>query len=213
MLFLACHRRADCGFPGGRYSADSRVVHFVKAKSVGLRLAGGNDVGIFVSSVREGSPADSQGVREGDPILQVPGAGNGSECFCAQTGPILLGSGTRPGLGFLLLGIVLGQCWCPRPVPIGLCGHCPKGRSRLRHQANTQRGQAPPQLAQRPSPGLLGVVAGTWVTGTSYLSHPALGTAVPGTPTGTCTLRPAGGAMSKCFSVAGERHQFPEPDP
>ncbi|NWW53385.1 ZO3 protein, partial [Pedionomus torquatus] len=53
------------------YSADSRVVHFLKAKSVGLRLAGGNDVGIFVSSVQEGSPADSQGVREGDQILQV----------------------------------------------------------------------------------------------------------------------------------------------
>ncbi|NXX54600.1 ZO3 protein, partial [Scopus umbretta] len=53
------------------YSADSRVVHFVKAKSVGLRLAGGNDVGIFVSSVQEGSPADSQGVQEGDQILQV----------------------------------------------------------------------------------------------------------------------------------------------
>ncbi|NXS39330.1 ZO3 protein, partial [Balaeniceps rex] len=53
------------------YSADSRVVHFVKAKSVGLRLAGGNDVGIFVSSVQEGSPADSQGIREGDQILQV----------------------------------------------------------------------------------------------------------------------------------------------
>ncbi|NWU93192.1 ZO3 protein, partial [Upupa epops] len=53
------------------YSADSRIVRFVKAKSVGLRLAGGNDVGIFVSSVQEGSPADSQGVREGDQILQV----------------------------------------------------------------------------------------------------------------------------------------------
>ncbi|NXK12463.1 ZO3 protein, partial [Herpetotheres cachinnans] len=53
------------------YSANSRVVHFVKAKSVGLRLAGGNDVGIFVSSVQEGSPADSQGIQEGDQILQV----------------------------------------------------------------------------------------------------------------------------------------------
>ncbi|KFQ83264.1 Tight junction protein ZO-3, partial [Phoenicopterus ruber ruber] len=53
------------------YSANSRAVHFVKAKSGGLRLAGGNDVGIFVSSVQEGSPADSQGVREGDQILQV----------------------------------------------------------------------------------------------------------------------------------------------
>ncbi|NXY22690.1 ZO3 protein, partial [Atrichornis clamosus] len=53
------------------YSTTSRAVRFVKAKSVGLRLAGGNDVGIFVSSVQEGSLADSQGVREGDQILQV----------------------------------------------------------------------------------------------------------------------------------------------
>ncbi|NXX51775.1 ZO3 protein, partial [Tricholaema leucomelas] len=53
------------------YSADCRVVHFVKAKSVGLRLAGGNDVGIFVSGVQEGSPAASQGLQEGDQILQV----------------------------------------------------------------------------------------------------------------------------------------------
>ncbi|NXD27644.1 ZO3 protein, partial [Spelaeornis formosus] len=53
------------------YSTNARVVRFVKAKSVGLRLTGGNDVGIFVSSVQEGSLADSQGVREGDQILQV----------------------------------------------------------------------------------------------------------------------------------------------
>ncbi|XP_054031146.1 tight junction protein ZO-3 [Dryobates pubescens] len=53
------------------YSADCKVVHFVKAKSVGLRLAGGNDVGIFVSGVQEGSPAASQGLQEGDQILQV----------------------------------------------------------------------------------------------------------------------------------------------
>ncbi|XP_030365626.1 tight junction protein ZO-3 [Strigops habroptila] len=53
------------------YNAGSRVVHFVKAKSVGLRLAGGNDVGIFVSAVQEGSPAASQGIQEGDQILQV----------------------------------------------------------------------------------------------------------------------------------------------
>lgn len=46
-------------------------MQFVKARSVGLQLAGGNDVGIFVSSVQEGSPADSQGIEEGDQILQV----------------------------------------------------------------------------------------------------------------------------------------------
>ncbi|XP_072213411.1 tight junction protein ZO-3 isoform X3 [Excalfactoria chinensis] len=59
--------------PNDGYSPDSRVVQFVKARSVGLRLAGGNDVGIFVSSVQEGSPADSQGIEEGDQILQVNG--------------------------------------------------------------------------------------------------------------------------------------------
>uniref|UniRef100_A0A8B9W2M0 Tight junction protein 3 n=1 Tax=Anas zonorhyncha TaxID=75864 RepID=A0A8B9W2M0_9AVES len=53
------------------YSPDTRIVQFVKAKSVGLRLAGGNDVGIFVSGVQEGSPADSQGIQEGDQILQA----------------------------------------------------------------------------------------------------------------------------------------------
>ncbi|NXO61721.1 ZO3 protein, partial [Phainopepla nitens] len=53
------------------YSTNSRVVRFVKAKSVGLQLTGGNDVGIFVSSVQEGSLADSQGIQEGDQILQV----------------------------------------------------------------------------------------------------------------------------------------------
>ncbi|KAK2087039.1 Tight junction protein ZO-3 [Saguinus oedipus] len=53
------------------YSPDTRVVHFIKGKSIGLRLAGGNDVGIFVSGVQAGSPADGQGIQEGDQILQV----------------------------------------------------------------------------------------------------------------------------------------------
>ncbi|XP_063476780.1 tight junction protein ZO-3 isoform X5 [Symphalangus syndactylus] len=53
------------------YSPDTRVVRFLKGKSIGLRLAGGNDVGIFVSGVQAGSPADGQGIQEGDQILQV----------------------------------------------------------------------------------------------------------------------------------------------
>lgn len=48
---------------------------------MGLRLAGGNDVGIFVSGVQEGSPADSQGIQEGDQILQVPGTRSTTECW------------------------------------------------------------------------------------------------------------------------------------
>uniref|UniRef100_A0A670XUH1 Tight junction protein 3 n=1 Tax=Pseudonaja textilis TaxID=8673 RepID=A0A670XUH1_PSETE len=54
-----------------RYSPDLKVVRFVKAKSIGLLLTGGNDVGIFVSGVQEGSPAEMQGIQEGDQILQV----------------------------------------------------------------------------------------------------------------------------------------------
>ncbi|XP_055285171.1 tight junction protein ZO-3 isoform X2 [Moschus berezovskii] len=53
------------------YSPDSRVVRFFKGTNIGLRLAGGNDVGIFVSGVQAGSPADGQGILEGDEILQV----------------------------------------------------------------------------------------------------------------------------------------------
>ncbi|XP_037680016.1 tight junction protein ZO-3 isoform X2 [Choloepus didactylus] len=53
------------------YSPDTRVVCFPKGASIGLRLAGGNDVGIFVSGVQAGSPADGQGIQEGDEILQV----------------------------------------------------------------------------------------------------------------------------------------------
>lgn len=141
MLSPACHCRPDYSFPRGRYSADARVVHFVKAKSVGLRLAGGNDVGIFVSSVQEGSPADSQGIQEGDQILQVPRAGNCSEHCCTWTGRSLLGLIPPWGLDF--------SCWASFWVSAGahglyasgwLCGHCPRGRSCLWHHANTQQG-------------------------------------------------------------------------
>lgn len=47
------------------------MVRFIKGTTIGLRVAGGNNVGIFVSGVQEGSPADGQGIQEGDEILQV----------------------------------------------------------------------------------------------------------------------------------------------
>ncbi|XP_076812481.1 tight junction protein ZO-1-like isoform X3 [Clavelina lepadiformis] len=49
----------------------ARQITFVKGKNVGIRLAGGNDVGIFVASVQEGSPAAKQGLKMGDQILSV----------------------------------------------------------------------------------------------------------------------------------------------
>uniref|UniRef100_A0AAZ3R2Z0 Tight junction protein 1a n=1 Tax=Oncorhynchus tshawytscha TaxID=74940 RepID=A0AAZ3R2Z0_ONCTS len=48
-----------------------KLVKFKKGESVGLRLAGGNDVGIFVAGVLEDSPAAREGLEEGDQILRV----------------------------------------------------------------------------------------------------------------------------------------------
>lgn len=47
------------------------MVRFLKGDSVGLRLAGGNDVGIFVAGVQEDSPAEVEGLRTGDQIVKV----------------------------------------------------------------------------------------------------------------------------------------------
>uniref|UniRef100_A0AAY4DW45 Tight junction protein 2a (zona occludens 2) n=1 Tax=Denticeps clupeoides TaxID=299321 RepID=A0AAY4DW45_9TELE len=47
------------------------MVQFVKGDSVGLRLAGGNDVGIFIADVQEDSPAELEGLRTGDQIMKV----------------------------------------------------------------------------------------------------------------------------------------------
>lgn len=57
--------------PSLRYSSDLNTVSFVKEGSVGLRLVGGNDVGIFVGGVQPNSPAHEQGMKEGDQIMQV----------------------------------------------------------------------------------------------------------------------------------------------
>lgn len=76
-----------------RYSPDSRVVRFPKGTTIGLRLAGGNDVGIFVSGVQEGSPADGQGIQEGDQILQVTrAAGGGCGTQVCPGPPVLPGA-------------------------------------------------------------------------------------------------------------------------
>lgn len=63
--------RAPSGCLTLRYSSDVRTVSFVKEGSVGLRLVGGNDVGIFVGGVQPNSPAYDQGMKEGDQIMQV----------------------------------------------------------------------------------------------------------------------------------------------
>ncbi|XP_048473191.1 tight junction protein ZO-1 isoform X7 [Rhincodon typus] len=55
----------------GMLRPSMKLVKFKKGESVGLRLAGGNDVGIFVAGVLEDSPAAKEGLEEGDQILRV----------------------------------------------------------------------------------------------------------------------------------------------
>ncbi|KAM3849431.1 tight junction protein 2-like [Diretmus argenteus] len=53
------------------YGPNTVMVSFQKGDSVGLRLAGGNEVGIFIAGVQEGSPAEEEGLRTGDQIIKV----------------------------------------------------------------------------------------------------------------------------------------------
>ncbi|XP_041086606.1 tight junction protein ZO-3-like isoform X2 [Polyodon spathula] len=64
--------------PNLGYSSDLKRISFVKEDTVGLQLAGGNDVGIFVGGVKPGSLARHQGIEEGDQILKVNGVDFGS---------------------------------------------------------------------------------------------------------------------------------------
>ncbi|XP_065812288.1 tight junction protein ZO-3 isoform X2 [Labrus bergylta] len=58
-------------YPSPNPGSDLHTVSFVKEGSVGLRLVGGNDVGIFVGGVQPNSPAYEEGMKEGDQIMQV----------------------------------------------------------------------------------------------------------------------------------------------
>ncbi|XP_067886662.1 tight junction protein ZO-2-like isoform X2 [Heterodontus francisci] len=53
------------------FGPGTKMVQFKKGESVGLRLAGGNDVGIFVAGVQDGSPAENEGLEEGDQLLKI----------------------------------------------------------------------------------------------------------------------------------------------
>uniref|UniRef100_A0A182NSN2 Tight junction protein ZO-1 n=1 Tax=Anopheles dirus TaxID=7168 RepID=A0A182NSN2_9DIPT len=52
-------------------TAEPRYITFQKEGSVGIRLTGGNEVGIFVTAVQQNSPAAAQGLVPGDKILKV----------------------------------------------------------------------------------------------------------------------------------------------
>ncbi|XP_077331098.1 tight junction protein 2 isoform X3 [Lithobates pipiens] len=53
------------------YGPNTKMIQFRKGDSVGMRLAGGNDVGIFIAGVQEGSAAEQEGLEEGDQLLKV----------------------------------------------------------------------------------------------------------------------------------------------
>lgn len=50
---------------------DPRFITFQKEGSVGVRLSGGNETGVFVTAVQTGSPASLQGLQPGDKILKI----------------------------------------------------------------------------------------------------------------------------------------------
>ncbi|XP_035777425.1 uncharacterized protein LOC118458750 isoform X3 [Anopheles albimanus] len=52
-------------------SGEPRYITFQKEGSVGIRLTGGNEVGIFVTAVQQNSPASAQGLVPGDKLLKV----------------------------------------------------------------------------------------------------------------------------------------------
>lgn len=52
-------------------STEPRYISFQKEGSVGIRLSGGNETGIFVTAAQPGSPAALQGLQLGDKILKV----------------------------------------------------------------------------------------------------------------------------------------------
>uniref|UniRef100_A0A672VBS0 Tight junction protein 2 n=1 Tax=Strigops habroptila TaxID=2489341 RepID=A0A672VBS0_STRHB len=67
LLFAFFPLARECLLP----HPNTKMVRFKKGDSVGLRLAGGNDVGIFIAGIQEGTSADQEGLQEGDQILKV----------------------------------------------------------------------------------------------------------------------------------------------
>ena len=53
------------------HRSETRVVSFKKGRALGIRVIGGNQVGIFVSAVQDDSPAAMHGIRVGDKLLAV----------------------------------------------------------------------------------------------------------------------------------------------
>ncbi|XP_015793036.1 tight junction protein ZO-1 [Tetranychus urticae] len=52
-------------------SSEPRLISFKKEGFVGIRLTGGNQVGIFVCAIKPGSPASLKGLQTGDKLLKV----------------------------------------------------------------------------------------------------------------------------------------------
>lgn len=53
------------------FRPNARVISFHKTGSVGIQVAGGNFLGIFVAAIRDDSPAAKEGLKPGDQILMV----------------------------------------------------------------------------------------------------------------------------------------------
>ncbi|KFM74781.1 Tight junction protein ZO-1, partial [Stegodyphus mimosarum] len=65
------HDNYEQGFHRASSPPDPRFISFQKDGTVGIRLTGGNEVGIFVTGVQPGTSAYLQGLQAGDKILKV----------------------------------------------------------------------------------------------------------------------------------------------
>ena len=67
---IQCQSHKTASSP--RFRNEPRFISFKKDHNgVGIRISGGNKTGIFVAAVAPRSPADQQGLHEGDLILKV----------------------------------------------------------------------------------------------------------------------------------------------
>lgn len=83
-------------------------------------------MGIFVSGVQEGSPAEEQGIQEGDQILQVAGGGRVGMLGDALSPGLRAGVARRLGPHIVVLAITLVSATWALSVSRHLCpGHEP----------------------------------------------------------------------------------------
>lgn len=82
-------------------------------QGLGMRISGGNKSGIYVAGVAQGSPADLQGLQEGDLILKVNDVDMRGK---TREEAILLLMDIRDHVNMLVAYRRQGDCWLILPL-------------------------------------------------------------------------------------------------